>query len=203
MVIPAILTTKKSELLEEISIVRDISKTVHIDIMDGTLTKEKTLSIKKIPNIKTVNIELHLMVNTPSLYMDDIVRLKPQTIIIHVEIPDFENEVIKLKGDWKILAGIDLKTNVYNQQKYTSIVDGFLIMAVEIGRSGQLFDKDALDKVTFLRKELAKTIAIDGGVNSNNIKMIMDSGVSYAVSHSSIYKTKDVKDAIATLNSVL
>ncbi|MHB8442936.1 MAG: beta/alpha barrel domain-containing protein [Patescibacteria group bacterium] len=202
MVIPAILTNRKSELLEEISIVENLSEKVHIDIMDGTLTKETTLPLKEIPDIEGIKVELHLMVKTPSLYKEDILRLKPEVIIIHVEIPDFENEVEKLRGDWKIFAGIDLNTNISDQQKYTSVVDGFLIMAVEIGRSGQSFNREVLNKVAFLKKELVKTVEIDGGVNKDNIKTIMDSGASYAVSHSSIYKTQNIEDAIFTLNSI-
>jgi ribulose-phosphate 3-epimerase len=202
MVIPAILTNRKSELLNQISQVSGFVKKVHIDIMDGTLTKEKTVKLSDIEGIEGINLELHLMVNNPSLYKEDILRLKPEIIIIHVEIPDFENEVEKLRGDWKIFAGIDLNTNISDQQKYTSVVDGFLIMAVEIGRSGQSFNSEVLNKVAFLKKELVKTVEIDGGVNKDNIKTILDSGASYAVSHSSIYKTQNIEDAIVTLNSI-
>ncbi len=202
MVIPAILTTKKLELLEEISFAKNLSSKVHIDIMDGTLTKEKTLNLNEIPSIKGIKLELHLMVNNPSLYKEDIERLNPQTIIVHVEIPDFENEVTKLKGNWEIFAGVDLNTDITEQKKYIPIVDGFLIMSVEIGLSGQLFNKPTLDKVAFLKKELVKTIGVDGGVKEDNIKMIMDSGASYAVSNSSIYKAQNIKDAIVTLNSI-
>ena len=202
MVIPAIITNRKSELLEEISFVENLSEKVHIDIMDGTLTKETTLPLKEIPNIEGIELELHLMVNTPSLYKEEIIRLKPKIVIIHVEIPEFENEVEKLKGDWKIFAGVDIKTDISKQLQYLKIIDGFLIMAVKIGRSGQSFNKKVLNKVVFLKKELVKTIEIDGGVNKDNIKTIMDSGASYAVSHSSIYNSKNIEGAIITLNSI-
>lgn len=49
-------------------------------------------------------------------------------------------------------------------------------MTIKIGRSGQLFNKDALNKVTFLKNEIVKITVIDGGVNNNNIKTIIDSG---------------------------
>ena len=75
MIIPAILENNKESLIKRVNQVKSFSRKVHIDIMDQTLTDQRTLSISDIPLDLPVQIELHLMVTTPSLYLESIKNL--------------------------------------------------------------------------------------------------------------------------------
>ena len=93
MIIPAILENNRESLLKRVNQVKDFSHKVHIDIMDKTLTEKQTLMLSDIPNDLSVQIELHLMVNNPSIYLENIKNLNPYKVIIHSESNIFEKEI--------------------------------------------------------------------------------------------------------------
>lgn len=73
-------------------------------------------------------------------------------------------------------------------------------MTVEPGFGGQKFMEDMMPKVKFLREQLPEMdIQVDGGINTENIKIVAENGANCIVAGSSIFGAKDRKEAIQTM----
>jgi len=71
MIIPAILEKDLKNIINKVDLVKDVAKTIQIDVLDNTLIKEKTFTdLNKLKNIKTdIEIIIHLMVDDPKKYI--------------------------------------------------------------------------------------------------------------------------------------
>jgi len=83
-----------------------------------------------------------------------------------------------------------------------------LIMTVEPGFGGQKFMADKMEKVTELvkireQKNLKFDIEIDGGVNINNVKEILDTGVNVIVAGSAVFGAEDVESRTKEFLNIL
>ena len=168
LIIPAILETTLDEVKSKIDLLKNDSKKFHIDIMDSTITPERSIPIHEIPMIPEVKYELHLMVKKPSEYIVEVRKIKPYKIIIHSEIPSINSEIEKVRGLWDVYVAIDITTSAEQVIPMLKKVNGILVMSVPIGKTGQKFHKEALNKIKYLSK-YTKNIEIDGGVSLRNI----------------------------------
>ena len=71
-------------------------------------------------------------------------------------------------------------------------VDMVLLMSVNPGFGGQKYIENVTDKIKSLRKmiddkQLNVDIEVDGGVNLNNAKMIIDAGANVLVAGSAVF----------------
>lgn len=167
---------------------------IHIDVMDGKFVKNKTYTISdinKFSSYTTKPFDVHLMVNNPIKYIDDLSMLNTEYITFHFEAVKDVNEVInKIKSNG-LRVGIAIKpgTNVKDIFPYLKDLDLVLVMTVEPGASGQTFMESMVYKIEVLRKEIEekgyKTIInVDGGVNETNIELLRQSGAQMLVSAS-------------------
>ena len=71
MIIPAILEKDLKNIINKVDLVKDVAKTIQIDVLDNTLIKEKTFTdIYKLKNINPeIEITIHLMVDDPIKYI--------------------------------------------------------------------------------------------------------------------------------------
>ena len=79
-----------------------------------------------------------------------------------------------------------------------------LIMSVYAGFGGQKFIPEVLDKVVEARKILKDLgrdidIEIDGGINEENAKMVIDAGVNVIVAGSAVFKSSNPTETIKKL----
>lgn len=198
MIIPAILTNSEKELLSQISQVKDIVSLVHIDIMDGSITKEKTIDPSLIKKIDFPS-EIHFMCNTPSSYIKDIETNFVKKIIVQREINNFEKEMNIFNKKYTVYVSLDIDTKIDSIKEFKYQLDGIMLMGVKIGRSGQKFTPSILDKVNEA-KELTRNLEIDGGITLDNINSCIKMGVRDYAINSSIYKTKNIKETIEKFN---
>ena len=85
-------------------------------------------------------------------------------------------------------------------------IDLVLIMSVNPGFGGQKFMPEVLDKIKELRKiqtekNLSFDIEIDGGINFENSKTVINAGANILVSGTTIFKSNngDIKKNIELL----
>ena len=195
---PSILSSDFSKLGEEIELLdKGGADYIHIDVMDGAFVPNITLGapiVKAIRNRTDKVFDVHLMVESPSRYIDDFVDAGADIITIHYEAEkhiDRAIEYIKSKG---VKAGVVLNpgTPTIMIKDLIQKLDMVLIMSVNPGFGGQSFIEYSLDKVREvdeMRKKYNKDliIEIDGGVGVNNIKKVREAGVDVAVAGSAVY----------------
>ena len=77
-------------------------------------------------------------------------------------------------------------------------------MSVKPGKGGQVFNDSALTKISTLRKEIDRNnlktlIEVDGGINQETAKFVIEAGVDILVSGSYLFNFEDMKKGIETL----
>lgn len=182
---------------------------LHIDVMDGKFVPDTQFSLEEIKNIinnSNKKIDVHLMVDDPITYINELINYNIDFITIHYEIDKDIDSLINIIKKHNIGVGLSIKpnTNVSEIINYLDKIDLVLIMSVEPGLGGQSFIENSYDKVRELKeiinnKNLDIKIEIDGGVKDTNIKEISTVGVDISVVGSFITKSDDFEESIKKL----
>lgn len=183
---------------------------IHVDIMDGKFVDNKTWTIsevKKIVSYSKLPLDVHLMVENPSKYIEDYALLNTSYITFHYEtVKDIDKMINEIKNyGLKVGIAINPETDEKVLYPYLTKVDQILVMSVHPGKSGQSFIDNTPNKIDNLKQEIinqnAKTIiSVDGGINDETGKLCVDKGVDMLVSASYIHK--DIVNNINTLKKL-
>ncbi|MCH7604896.1 hypothetical protein IID24_02835 [Patescibacteria group bacterium] len=72
-VIPAILTADPADLQEKLQMLKENTKWVHIDIMDGKFVPNTSINLSQLGEASQhFSLEIHLMVQEPEKYFEDL-----------------------------------------------------------------------------------------------------------------------------------
>ena len=203
-----------SNTLKPLDIVKELDKTnadaIHIDIMDGKFVDNKTWTtseIIKLTKHSNLPLDVHLMVNNPSKYIEDYAMLNTNNITFHYEAVKDVNKVINEIKDYGLKVGIAVNpdTDVKNIYDYLSNIVIVLIMSVYPGKSGQVFINETLDKIKELKDYIVNNnfktlISVDGGINDETGKLCKEAGADVLVSASYIHN--DIKNNIDKLKEL-
>ena len=183
---------------------------IHVDIMDGKFVENKTWTIsevKKIVSYSKLPLDVHLMVEKPSKYVEDYALLNTSYITFHYEtVKNIDKMIDEIKNyGLKVGIAINPETDEKVLYPYLSKIDQVLVMSVHPGKSGQSFIETTPNKIENLKQEIihqnAKTIiSVDGGINDETGKLCVDKGVDMLVSASYIHK--DIVNNINTLKKI-
>lgn len=201
-IIPGILARTEKELKKQLRKV-SFAKKIHIDIMDGIFVPNKTFpftSLKKFPSKQ--KIQIHLMTKNPEKYVQKLIELEADEIILHAESTKRAQEILRFIKTQKTKAGIALspKTKPEQHKKAIQSSDTCLIMTVTPGFSGQKFKKEILKKIKTVKKIKQNiTIGVDGGVNSTTCTHAKQKGASFAIATSACTLAKNPKKSYEEL----
>ncbi len=148
---------------------------IHIDVMDKTFVDNVAYSMEEIREINEISnkkLDVHLMVNDPFKYIDNLRDMNIEYITFHVEIDKDINKLIDIVHGmgYKCGLAINPNTNIDALEPYISNIDLILVMSVMPGYGGQLFINSIYNKLESLRNKYKNmTISVDGGINQDNI----------------------------------
>ena len=182
---------------------------IHIDVMDGSFVPNKQFTTEEINNLEIISkkkFDVHLMVDNPREYIENLDISNIEYIIVHSEIAKDINELLDLVKSYNIKCGLSIKpnTDISILTPYLNKLDLILVMSVEPGFSGQEFISNSLDKVSKLKQiiknnNLDIVMAIDGGINGSNASLVKKSGIDMVVSGSYVTNSLDYQDKINDL----
>lgn len=182
---------------------------IHIDVMDGSFVPNKQFTTEEINNLEIISkkkFDVHLMVDNPRKYIENLDISNIEYIIVHSEIDKDINELLDLIKSYNIKCGLSIKpnTDISILTPYLNKLDLILVMSVEPGFSGQEFISNSLDKVSKLKQiiknnNLDIVMAIDGGINGSNASLVKKSGIDMVVSGSYVTNSLDYQDKINDL----
>lgn len=148
---------------------------IHIDVMDKTFVDNVAYSMEEIREINAISnkkLDVHLMVNDPFKYIDNLRDMNIEYITFHVEIDKDINKLIDIVHGmgYKCGLAINPNTNIDALEPYISNIDLILVMSVMPGYGGQLFINSIYNKLESLRNKYKNMIiSVDGGINQDNI----------------------------------
>lgn len=212
---PSILSADFCNLGAQVKTVEETNtEFLHIDIMDGSFVPNISfgfLVIKALRKNSKMIFDVHLMIENPSKYIDEFVNCGADIITFHYEAErhiDRTVNYIKNKG-CKVGIALNPATPVSVLKNILPSLDMVLIMSVNPGFGGQSFIEYSIDKiqeVKNLAKKLNKQnllIEVDGGVDTHNIKSIVEAGANVLVAGSAVFRENKIKENINALNEAL
>jgi len=210
LVAPSILSADFGRLREEIvSICEAGCDLVHVDVMDGHFVPNLTIGpvvVSAVAKASTKPLDIHLMVENNTFFVDLFAPLKPKYISFHIEEEKHPHRLIQKIRDLGISPAIVLNphTPPSSIEYLLEDLDMVLLMSVNPGFGGQKFIPSVLEKAPILKemilKRNAKTlIEVDGGVNDQNIHALANAGVDIVVAGNYVFGSNDYKSAIDAL----
>ena len=212
---PSILSADFSQLGKEIKKLEDAgADMIHVDVMDGHFVPNLTIGppvIKALKKNSLLPFDVHLMISPVHKYIESYASAGADIITIHPEATnDLLGSINKIR-EFKKKVGVSLnpETKIEIIKKHLDKIDLILIMSVNPGFGGQKFMPEVLNKVKKLdeirkNSKLNFVIEIDGGINFENSKLAIESGVDILVSGTTIFKNNngDIKKNIDLLRSI-
>tara|TARA_B100002051_G_scaffold255772_1_gene271715 strand:- start:165 stop:824 length:660 start_codon:yes stop_codon:yes gene_type:complete len=209
---PSILSADFSQLGNEIKRLEEAgADMIHVDVMDGHFVPNLTIGppvIKSLRKYTNLIFDVHLMISPVHKYIKDFADAGANIITIHPEATENLKESINLIKSLNKKVGVSLNPNskIDLIKDVLNDIDLVLIMSVHPGFGGQKFIPDVISKIEKLKlikkeKNLDFDIEVDGGINFENSKSVIEAGANILVSGTTIFKSNngDIKKNIDTL----
>ncbi len=205
VVCPTITATEPHEYREQMERIKPFAKRVHIDLADGVFAPVKLIDLKHVWWPDGVQVDIHLMYETVAPFIPEIIKLKPNLVIVHAESVGNFYEVMKPLIDVGIKVGVALlqDTPVEKVQAALKDIDHVLIFSGDLGHFGGHVNLALLSKVRELR-EIKPDLEIgwDGGIDTDNAKRLVTGGIDVLNVGGGIHRAQDPDKAYATLESI-
>lgn len=185
---------------------------LHMDVMDGVFVPNISFGF---PVLEAVGkkckkpLDVHFMIVHPEQYIQQTAKAGAMLMCVHYEACPHIHRVIQEIHNAGMKAGVAINpgTPVEVLQDIIEDVELVLIMSVNPGFGGQKFISNALNKVSRLRQMIDDSnskavIEVDGGVQGDNAKLLVDAGADVLVSGSYIFNAPNPLETISQLKEI-
>lgn len=203
-IIPAILAQTKEEFLEMLAKVQPHTERVHVDIMDGTLTQDKTYaSYDEVSAADpSIQFEIHLMTTEPMAHMTDWLATPADRICVHAEAEDVPEALHRIRSEGRSAGlAVNPKTPLEAILEFLPMIDYIQFMTVSPGQYGGEFVEGVLQKIdNFHNDHFEVIIAADGSMHEGVAQAAVEAGASRLILGSHIFaEGRDVGEALTEL----
>ena len=213
LIAPSLLSADFSHLAQDIEMInRSEADWLHLDIMDGVFVPNISFGfpvLKHVARLCTKPLDVHLMIVQPEKFISEVKALGAMMMNVHYEACPHLHRVISAIHEAGMKAGVTLNpsTPVCMLKDVICDVDMVLLMSVNPGFGGQKFIEHTIDKVQELRELIDHTgskalIEVDGGVNLETGKRLLDAGADVLVAGNTVFKADDREGMIHALKSL-
>ncbi len=213
IIAPSVLAADFANLEKEILMINDSQADwVHIDIMDGVFVPNISMGLPVVEAIKRHSkkpMDVHLMIVKPEQFVEAFRKAGAEIISVHAEACDHLHRNIQQIKGLGAKAGVALNphTSIQSLENVIDQIDLICVMSVNPGFGGQKFIEKTYKKVELLKKMIQNSgskalIEIDGGVNQDNARALMDAGADVLVAGNFVFSSSNPKDVIQRLKSL-
>ena len=185
---------------------------LHLDIMDGVFVPNISFGFPVLNALKDVckkPMDVHLMIVEPQKFINEVAATGAYMMNVHYEACTHLHRTITAIKEAGMKAGVTLNphTPVSLLEDIIQELDMVLLMSVNPGYGGQRFIEHSVEKVIELkklvdRKGLSTLIEVDGGVNAETGKRLVDAGADVLVAGNYVFKSPDPVETIRQLKAI-
>ena len=184
----------------------------HLDVMDGVFVPNISFGfpvMQAMAKHATKPLDVHLMIVQPEKFIKEVKAIGARVMNVHYEACTHLHRVIQAIKAEGMLAGVTLNphTPVSVLEEIAPDLDLVMLMSVNPGFGGQKFIPSMVEKTRKLRALLNRTgskalIEVDGGVNRETGKLLVEAGADVLVAGSAIFGASDPVAEVAALKSL-
>ena len=213
LIAPSLLSANFSNLAQDIEMInRSEADWLHLDIMDGVFVPNISFGfpvLQHVARLCTKPLDVHLMIVQPEKFIPEVKALGATMMNVHYETCVHLHKVVSAIHDAGMKAGVTINpsTPVCMLADIIHDVDMVLLMAVNPGFGGQKFIEHTIEKVRELRQLIDKTgshalIEIDGGVNLETGKRLIEAGADVLVAGNAVFKAENPEAMIHQMKTL-
>ena len=213
IIAPSMLAADFGNLQRDVEMVdRSVAEWFHMDVMDGVFVPNISYGpaiIQKMASYTEKYIDSHLMIVNPDRYIQDYKDAGTHNLTVHYEACTHLHRTIQAIKATDMHAGVSLNphTPVHLLEDIIQDVDLVLLMSVNPGFGGQKFIENTIAKTAklkdlILQKNSSAKIEIDGGVNTETGKRLVEAGADVLVAGSFVFKSSEPASTIIALKTL-
>ena len=213
MVSPSLLSADFGNLERDIAMLNNSEcDWFHLDVMDGVFVPNISFGFPVMEAMKghaqkpLVGL---LMIVEPQKFVKQVAALGAKVMNVHYEACNHLHRVLQQIKAEGMMAGVTLNphTPVNVLEDIICEADLVMLMGVNPGFGGQKFIEHTVDKTRRLRELIDKSgsralIEIDGGVNRETGRRLVEAGADVLVAGSAVFGAADPQEEIRALRSL-
>ena len=213
LVSPSLLAADFGNLEKDIAMVNgSLADWLHMDIMDGVFVPNISFGFPVIENVKKIckkPLDVHLMIIDPDRFLTRFRDAGANILTVQYEAcVHLQRTVTEIHSlDMKAGVAVNPHTPVSLLKNTLPYIDMVLIMTVNPGFGGQSFISESYNKIRELREMIDSggydvMIEVDGGIDTENASMLIESGVNVLVAGNSVFNSDNPAETIRKLKQL-
>jgi ribulose-phosphate 3-epimerase len=213
LVAPSILSADFANIQRDVEMINSSNADwFHVDIMDGVFVPNISFGFPVVKAIKKhakKPLDVHLMIVNPDQYVQTFKDAGADILTVHYEACTHLHRSIQLIKSTGMKAGVAINphTPVSVLEDIICEIDLVCMMSVNPGFGGQKFIENTYHKSRLLKamikeKHSKALIEIDGGVDLNNYKKLLQSGADVLVAGNTVFSSVNPVQTIKELKTI-
>lgn len=213
LIAPSILAADFLNLGKDIEMLNNSEADwIHLDIMDGVFVPNISFGFPIIDFLKKTAkkpMDVHLMIVQPEKFISEVAATGAYLMNVHYEACTHLHRVVQgiKKTGMKAAVTLNPHTPICLLEDILQELDMVLLMSVNPGFGGQKFIEHTLQKVSDLKemilsKNLDTLIEVDGGVNLETGKRLVNAGADVLVAGNFVFSSEHPIETIHRLKNL-